>query len=234
MPESISPDWSAPELSPASESLNRVGPYEKLKQAILDGELKPGQPLVELVLADWCGVSRTPVREALGRLEQDGLVHRDIRGLSVRHRTPAEILDIYDTRIVLEVAVGRAATERRTDYDVRTMRWSMAACEEISEADARGKVEANKHFHKTVWGAAHNEALSDLLERLGLHLTKYHDTPLAVPGRWEDTLAEHRQIVDAIERRDADEAARVMTVHFSTARDIRLELFARDSLGASQ
>src|ERR1700754_1808293 len=82
-------------------------PYERLKQAILDGELVPGQQLVEISLAQWCQVSRTPIREALSRLEQDGLALRTDRGLVVRERSPEEILDIYDTRIVLEAMAAR-------------------------------------------------------------------------------------------------------------------------------
>ena len=77
---------------------SRVSPYDMLKRAILSGGLAPGQSLVETSLAEWCGVSRTPIREALTRLEQDGLVHHYDGGLVVRVRSPEEILDIYETR----------------------------------------------------------------------------------------------------------------------------------------
>src|SRR5437016_3803193 len=86
---------------------DRVSPYEQLVRAITSGDLPPGSPLIEVALAERFGVSRTPVREALTRLEQDGLVARGDLGLVVREITPEEILDIYDVRIVLE---GRAAS----------------------------------------------------------------------------------------------------------------------------
>src|SRR5690606_24154755 len=94
-----------------------VSPYQRIKDAILDASLLPGQQLVESTLAEWCGVSRTPVREALLRLEQDGMVERSDRGLIVRQRSPEEILDIYETRIVLEAAAAKFASERHTRLD---------------------------------------------------------------------------------------------------------------------
>jgi len=91
-----------------------------LKSAIIKGEFPPGQQLVESNLAEWCGVSRTPVREALRRLQQDGLIDRTDRGMVVKERSPEDILDIYDTRLVLEGFAGRTAADRRTAYDLMT------------------------------------------------------------------------------------------------------------------
>ncbi|MBO0826374.1 MAG: GntR family transcriptional regulator, partial [Streptosporangiales bacterium] len=112
-----------------------------LKQAILKGELEPGQPLVETALAAWCEVSRTPIREALTRLEQDGLVDRTDRGLVVRQRSPEEILDIYETRLALEATAGRMAAERRTAHDLRLLKRLLQRCEEISVKDSAGMAE---------------------------------------------------------------------------------------------
>ena len=80
---------------PAQGSVSgQVTPYERLRQAIIEGDLRPGDQLVEVALAKWCQVSRTPIREALSRLEQDGLVARSDRGLVVLSRSAEEILDI--------------------------------------------------------------------------------------------------------------------------------------------
>jgi DNA-binding GntR family transcriptional regulator len=207
----------------------RADPYEMLKQAILSGELAAGQQLVETVLATWCGVSRTPIREALLRLEQDGLAYRSIHGLAVRERSPEEILDLYETRIVLEAMAGRVAAERRTDHDVRLLRWNLQRGAEVSDDDSDGMVAANEDLHKAVWHASHNDSLMDLLERLHLHLARYPGTTLSSPGRWGTALAEHAELVDAIERRDADGAHAIAQGHFLEARDIRLALFAKES-----
>lgn len=213
----------------ASSVAGRVPPYEMLKQAILSGELKPGRPLVETSLAAWCQVSRTPIREALRRLEQDGLVQRSDRGLVVRERSPQEILDIYETRIALEAAAGRMAAERRTEHDVRLLRRLHERSNQISVDDIPAVVEANRQFHRTVWQASHNESLFDLLDRLELHLARYPETTLAAPGRWDAARHQHEALVDAIEQRDPDAAYKVAFEHFVVARDIRLSLFADEA-----
>lgn len=204
-------------------------PYEMLKQAILSGELQAGQPLVEATLANWCQVSRTPIREALRRLEQDGLVERSDRGLVVRERSPQEILDIYETRIALEATAGRMAAERRTDHDIRLLRGLHERGNRIPADDITAIVEANRQFHRAVWHASHNDSLLDLLERLNLHLLRYPETTLAAPGRWQVARRQHGDLVEAIEKRDSEAAYQVALEHFVDARDIRLSLFADEA-----
>lgn len=211
------------------EKTKRVPPYEKIKQAIIDGELKPGDQLVETALAGWCEVSRTPIREALQRLEQDGLVDRKDGGLIVRKRSPEEILDIYQTRIVLEATAGRVAAERRTDHDLGLLRRLLERSRKVTDRDPDAMVEANSQFHKAVWRASHNDSLIDLLQRLDMHLARYPGTTLAAPGRWEQARHQHKAIFDAIDRRDADAAYEITSQHFTDARDIRLDLFADEA-----
>jgi DNA-binding GntR family transcriptional regulator len=203
-----------------------VPPYEALKKAILSGEFKPGQPLVENTLAEWCQTSRTPVREALRRLQQDGLIETSDRGLVVRKLSLEEILDIYETRIVLEATAGRVAAERRTEHDIRLLRLLLQKFAEVSDSDAQAMVDANQQFHRAVWKASHNASLLDLLERLSLHLLRYPGTTLQAPGRWATAQREHTELVDAIERRDGDAAHQIALAHFTDSRDIRLDLFA--------
>jgi DNA-binding GntR family transcriptional regulator len=205
-------------------AVKQTTPYGALKQAILCGEFAPGQPLVEKVVASWCRVSRTPVREALSRLEQDGLVERGDRGLVVRQRSPEEILDIYETRIALEASIGRAAANRRNEHDLRTLRRLVDRTEDV-RGDDDGKVELNRQFHRAMWRAGHNESLLDLLERLDLHLARYPATTLSFPGRWEHAKKEHAAIVAAVDRRDSTLAYDISLAHFTAARDIRVKLW---------
>lgn len=221
---------SVPKVKLPSDG-GRVPPYEMLKQAILSGELKAGQPLVEASLAAWCQVSRTPIREALRRLEQDGLIERSDRGLVIRERSPQEILDIYETRITLEATAGRMAAERRTDHDVRLLRRLHERGEQIPAEEISAVVEANRQFHRAVWRASHNDSMLDLLERLNLHLLRYPETTLAAPGRWQEARKQHAKLVDAIEARDSEAAYRIAFEHFVDARDIRLALFADEESG---
>jgi DNA-binding GntR family transcriptional regulator len=203
----------------------RHGAYARIKQAILSGEFQPGEPLVETVLAEWCEVSRTPIREALTRLEQDGIVVRTDRGLVVREDSPDDVLDLYETRITLEGAAARVAAERRTFHDVLQMRElavMMTAMEDLTPQSMAG---ANDRFHRSVWRASHNRSLVDLLDRLSLHLGRYPATTLSFPGRWERANQQHIEIVEAIEARDPELAVQRATEHFIESRDIRLRLW---------
>jgi DNA-binding GntR family transcriptional regulator len=206
----------------------KPSPYDRLTQAILTGELVPGEPLVETALADWCQVSRTPIREALTRLQQDGLVVRSERGLVVRERSPEEILDIYETRIVLEAMAARVAATRRSHLDILTMRRVVERLDAVDTTDDVGMATGNRELHRSVWRASHNESLTDLLRRLDLHLARYPSTTLSQPGRWEEGNQEHRAIIEAIDKQDVALAHDLTAVHFTKARDLRLQLWAQD------
>ncbi|SNS00553.1 GntR family transcriptional regulator [Actinomadura mexicana] len=196
--------------------------YEQLKQSIYLGDLEPGRYLVESTLAAMYEVSRTPVREALLRLEQDGLVVRDGSGLTVRDHSPDEILDLYEVRILLEREAGRAAAGRRTTHDLLTLRKAAKRYEAVDVDNPRGMVETNREFHQAVWRCTHQLALLDLLERLDLHLGRFPNTTLTYPNRREATVEQHRAIVRAIEAREQERAGDLCAQHFSDARDIRL------------
>jgi DNA-binding GntR family transcriptional regulator len=208
-----------------SHASRQVPPYEVIKQAIIKGELPPGQQLIESTLAAMCQVSRTPIREALTRLEQDGLIERTDRGLMVRERSPEEILDIYQVRIVLEGTAAAIAADRRNEHDIRLLRSLMKQAEQVKADDEEAMVEVNRAFHRAVTVASHNECLLDLLERLDMHLARYPATTLSFPGRWDQAKQEHGELVDAIERRDIGTAQATALGHFSRARDIRLDLW---------
>lgn len=202
--------------------------YERLRAGIVSGEYAPGEPLVELVLADRYGTSRTPIREALRRLEQDGLVERGDRGMRVRTRSPEEILEIYEARIPLEATAAGAAAERRTDLDLARIRRAAARMAEVTTDDAQAMAAANRMVHEAIWAAGHNGTIVDLLTRLNNHLTRYPSTTLSAPGRWGEALREHAEIIAAIERHDRAAAAELARDHMTRARDIRLTIYAED------
>lgn len=206
-------------------SLRPDSPYEVLKQAILNGEFAPGEPLVEAMLAERLAVSRTPVREALSRLEQDGLAQRTASGLTVREHTPEQVLDIYHTRYVLEGLASEVAAERRTELDVRSIDGLIKAGDQIDTSNPRAMAEYNRELHRAIWRASHNETVIDLLERLDLHLRRYPETTLTYPGRWEESLVQHRALAEAIRRRDGDAARNQAIEHFRAAQEIRLTLW---------
>lgn len=202
--------------------------YEELRTHILDGDLPPGTPLVEAALAKKLGVSRTPIREALRRLEQDTLVERVHRGLQVRARSPAEILEIYEVRIVLEGTAARAASQRFTEIDRIRLRQLASALGQRQDAPSQELAAMNLQFHKAIWQASHNQTLVDVLERLHVHLYRYPDTTYAFPGRAQTSLEEHEELIDAIFGRDGDRAAAIAMQHMTIARDLRLDMWASD------
>jgi DNA-binding GntR family transcriptional regulator len=198
-----------------------VSVYARLRDDIVAGAWDDA-PLVELTLAERYGTSRTPVREALRRLEQDGLVERRDRSLRVRARSPEEILEIYDARIVLEGIAARAAAQHAGPLDLARLRRAAAAM----RAAAPGDAAANRAFHEALWAAGHSATLQDLLGRLQDHLRRYPESTLRAPERWPVALAEHDALVERIAARDADGARALAERHMTEARDLRLSMFA--------
>lgn len=218
------PVWSMVTLDLPDPSESR-SPYTRIKRAIIDRTIEPGSALVEATLAEWCGVSRTPIREALTRLEQDGLAIRSERGLIVRERSPEEIFDLYSARIVLEIEAARSAAERSTSFDRVRLERLVAAAENTDPTDVRELALKNQAFHYGIWEVSRNAALQDLLNRLEVHLLRYPVNTLMYPGRWEVAMKEHRALVGAIVSHDENAAQEIARKHFNDARNIRLELW---------
>lgn len=200
--------------------------YEQLRESIVNGKHAPGTPLVETTLAAEFSVSRTPIREALRRLEQDGLVQRGSRGMHVRSRSPEEILEIYEVRIALEVAAARAAAERRTPLDLARLEQIHQAMLAVSTDDPDGLASTNRRFHEILWSMSHNATLIDLLDRLHAHLIRYRETTLTFENRWKTVLEEHTELIDAIKNGDQERAGRIAEEHMVGARNTRLMMYA--------
>jgi len=211
----------------------RAGPastYDQLRREILLGELPPGGPLVELALAERYDVSRTPVREALRRLEHDGLVERAGRGMRVRSRKPEEILQIYEVRELLETGAASAAAARRGDLDVARLE-SLVDAMHGEEASIERRSALNGDLHRAIWSAAHNDVLYETLERLFASNLRSLETTLRADDRWTLSLAEHERIVAAILDADADAAGASMREHIRSARATRLASLTRAATG---
>ena len=200
--------------------------YAQLHEGIITGAYRPGEQLIETTLAAQFGISRTPVREALRRLEQDGLVERGSRGMQVSRRSPEEILEIYEVRIVLETAAARAAAERRTTLDLLRLEQVHQAMLAASPDDANTLANTNRKFHEIIWSMSHNKTLIDLLMRLHAHLIRYRETTLTYPERWKTVLDEHAELIDAIKNGESDKAAEIAQHHMTGARNTRLLMYA--------
>ena len=142
--------------------------YHELLEEILEGDLQPGTILVESALGQRFGVSRTPVREALRMLEQDGVLERVNRGMRVRQTSAEEVLEIYSVRAILESAAARFAAQNRTDYDLATLERLLRTMHETKDLPPEEMASINRSYHRAIWQAGKNRTLSDLLERLAV------------------------------------------------------------------
>lgn len=198
--------------------------FSALRDQILRGELTAGTLLREVALGERFGVSRTPVRDALIRLEEAGLIVRTGRGLEVRGVDPQAVVQVYDMRILLEEEVAGQAAENRSINDLLKLEALLERDQRIEDRSDSTLIQANLEFHRAVWDAAANPILIDLLQRLDGHLVHAPRSTLSVDGRWEESLVEHAALVDALRNRDREQARAIARRHFEQARTLRLSL----------
>ena len=192
--------------------------YSKLRQHLIDGRVPPGSMLLETTLSAQYGVSRTPMREALGRLAQDGMIERLSRGFRVRARTPEEIIDIYDARIALESTCAALAAVRHTDFDMA--RLSHLVDERRRATDPHVFAKLNNSWHDALRSAGHNPTITELLVRLDVLLEIYRSKSKQPAA--DRSVDDHDAILTAIRDRDADAAEILMRDHLRHMRDRRI------------
>jgi DNA-binding GntR family transcriptional regulator len=197
--------------------------YEYLHEAILDGTLEPNERLFEEEIGNSAGVSRTPVREALHRLQMDGLVRQLGRGVVVVDFSKEEMADLCEVREGLEGFAARLAANARSELDVVTLRELVQAMEQAVESkDVPRLVALNHAFHETIWSAARNRYLAGQLRLLRGLIERRQPTTLSLPERQRQMLTEHAEILAAVDRRDAESAEAATLRHFRAAMAIRL------------
>lgn len=201
--------------------------YQKLRDAIASGKLAPGQRVMEVEVAEWLAVSRTPVREALRRLEGDGMLHVEPRtGLIVSSITREAMLELYVMREVLESTAARLCAEHASELELMALE-ELTKREERSQGDLQALVRVNRLFHDTIHRAAHNRYLEKSLTAVNDSMCLLGKSQMLIPARAKEAKAEHAEIFDAIRKRDADAAERIARKHVQSARRERLkQLFA--------
>jgi DNA-binding GntR family transcriptional regulator len=206
-----------------------VALYERLRTALAAEEFPAGSRISEIDLCARFDMSRTPIREALVRLEQDGLIERRGSALFVRDRTADETIDIYRVRVELEGAIAFDAAHRRSETDLLRLESAAGAGEELSGTEDPAMLQAaNSTFHRALAAACHNQTLQDLQDRLTAQVAKLPATTLSFPGRWQESIREHRELIDAIRSQDGERARGIGSRHMKEAADIRIKLIARE------
>lgn len=200
--------------------------YTLILEAIERGDYRPGDRLVESELADRFGVSRTPIREALQRLETQSMLTRDGRSLVVAALDHHQMAELYVVRAELEGLAARLAARHATPEEVHVLE-EMAAADRALLGDPQALSRANRRFHAQIHRASHNAFLIQQLDLVHRSMALLATTSLAVEGRGAAALGEHEAIVAAIARGDGPAAEAALKAHISKAYETRLRVDAR-------
>lgn len=205
--------------------------FETLREAIINQTLKPGERLMEIQLAEEMGVSRTPVREAIRKLELEGLVVMVPRkGAYVAGISMKDIHEVYELRSALEALAASLAAVRITDEELEEMERQMVReAKETEENNLQGIVSIDTTFHDLLYQAAHNQRLVQFINILQEQLQRFRAATLSRPGRSKYALEEHKKIVEALANKDAKLAAKLATEHIENAENAMI--FAMDKDG---
>jgi DNA-binding GntR family transcriptional regulator len=193
--------------------------YIELKQRIVSGEFGPEDRLREVELSERLGMSRTPVREALKRLEDEGLLtHQPRKGLMITTLDQQSITQLYSLREILEGGAARFAAQHADDIEIANMR----AILDDSKSGA-DPIKSNYDFHQAIYAASHNQFLIKAINNLIDSTALLGQSTLAHTGRPELAYTEHMTLFDAIAARDADRAEREARSHIRQALLARLK-----------
>ncbi len=198
----------------------------RLRAAIRDGSLPPGQRLTEQELARRFGVSRTPIRQALARLEAEGLLtHAPRRGLTVTRPDHAQVVELYVMREILEGAAARLAAQHASEAELAAMA-ELLEQEPALFGDAAALAALNQRLHGLLYLAAHNRYLLKSLEQLSAHLALLPSL-LTLEGRAESAHREHLALLRALTARDGEAAEAAARAHARAAQRHRLAWLTR-------
>ncbi|MEO1066094.1 MAG: GntR family transcriptional regulator [Pseudomonadota bacterium] len=192
-----------------------------LEDMIIMREFGDGERLDEIKLATRFDVSRTPIREALQKLETSGLVrHVPRRGVFVHQPGPIELVMLFEAMSELEAACGRLAATRISDETLGHLGAANAKCHAAIEANDVGRYyDENERFHHLIYGASGNTYLEESAKRLHMRLRPFRRIQLQVRGRLNQSMAEHEAILTALAEGDSERAARELRGHVSVQGD---------------
>jgi DNA-binding GntR family transcriptional regulator len=199
----------------ADNGQNTDDVYERVRTAILDGELAPGAVMSQVALAEELGISRTPLREALRMLQSERLVEAEPnRRVRVAPMSPADLEELYVVRVTLEAEALRLSVPRLTPEDLARLEGSMAEMAHYAEAkDYRRWGGPHRQFHRALTAHAGGR-VNDMLGQLFDHAERYRRLHIGHgPSAW--ATAGHREILDACKAGDRDQSAGLLASHLA-------------------
>lgn len=200
--------------------------FEALENEILTGVLEPGEVLSENKVSSRLGVSRTPVREALLRLEQEGLVKAEPgKGAVVVGITQGDLLDIYEIRIRIEGLAARYAARNITDEQVKEM-VDVVELQKFfaAKGDSQNVRDLDSKFHSMIYKFCTSRILTDTLNSLHHRIERFRRMSVETGGRGSLSVEEHKEIVEALAAHDEDKAENLLIEHIRNARDKLFEM----------
>lgn len=204
--------------------------FETLRDAIINQALKPGERLMEIQLAEEMGVSRTPVREAIRKLELEGLVVMVPRkGAYVAGISMKDIHEVYELRSALESLAANLAASRITPEELEEMeRQVVKEAEETESNNLSNIVTIDTTFHDLLYQAARNQRLVQFINILQEQLQRFRAASLSSPGRSKFALEEHKKIVEALAERNGKLAGKLATEHIEKAESAMILAMDKD------
>lgn len=198
--------------------------YQQLLSAILSGELQPGSRIREVELAEWLKISRTPVREAVRRLESEGLICiAGHKGMAIAELDYQAVMELYQMREVLEAAAASLAAKHASEPEIYSLR-EIFNQEKQQHNNSTAQADINRAFHNAIYHAAHNRYLLKSLNSLRDAMALLGSTTYALPSRSEAALVEHQQIIEAIEKGDSVAAEQAARDHIRAAQQARIRI----------
>lgn len=200
--------------------------YNILKNDILDMNLRPGEVIMVQSLATQLSLSRTPVKEALVRLAQEGLVESTKgRKYKIAPLKMGEIVEIYDIRIALECICAEIAAEIITPEQVAQLRTIHAdTCQALEQKDYHTMFNGDSDFHNALSDIAGKHVSKDILIRLGTRIQRIRFLNTYVPGRLEQTMQEHQEILDALAAHESQRVKQALTHHLTQVKAVITDL----------
>lgn len=202
---------------------------ETLRDAIRKGILEPGERLMEVQLADELGISRTPVREAIRKLEQEGyVIMMPRRGTYVSDISTGDVKEIFEIRSALESLAAGLAARRIEPDELETLQNLLIEIEGyIAKNDIEKIVETDIKFHGLLYKVSRNERLVNIINNLKEQLARFRTLSMSYPGRLQETLEEHSEMVEAIANGDVSAARDAAEHHMERAEKTYLKAIRR-------
>ena len=196
--------------------------FQTLRSAILRGELQPGERLMELTLAAKLGVSRTPIREAIHMLENEGLaITIPRKGAEVAHMTVKDMEDVLQIRTALETLAAKTSCINITEEELARLKQCMEEFEQTDpDSDVVAIAQMDMVFHDVIYQASDNPKLLNMLNNLRAQMYRYRVEYLKVRENYPIIYADHRKIYEALAARDQEAVIKAVTEHLAKQSDV--------------